>query len=295
MHYVIGDVHGCYDEMTALLAKIESMDPEAEIWFVGDFIDRGPKVWETLCWAMEHITESGRYHSVRGNHEQMAIDYIREYGDWYQWKRGTRMGEPESHYDIDKVLKKNLGENYDAYLPVKDFFESLPFHKLLEIETVWGRKVAFRIVHAYYEYGNLSEEEQQNSNLWLRIEYGNLESEEIMVHGHTPTLDLDYMCWDVRNIRPGMISYRKNDINIDGGCAFASSFPQYPAMLCAIRLEDLAEIYPCRIKDRIAEIAEKTHANQDPAVTAQKYEENYLSREPICRKMILRKMGCPDV
>lgn len=49
MHYVIGDVHGCYDEMTALLAKIESMDPEAEIWFVGDFIDRGPKVWETLC------------------------------------------------------------------------------------------------------------------------------------------------------------------------------------------------------------------------------------------------------
>ncbi len=59
MHYVIGDVHGCYDEMTALLAKIESMDPEAEIWFVGDFIDRGPKVWETLCWAMEHIAENG--------------------------------------------------------------------------------------------------------------------------------------------------------------------------------------------------------------------------------------------
>ena len=53
MHYVIGDVHGCYDEMIALLQKIEERDSEAIIYFVGDFIDRGPKVWEVLEWAME--------------------------------------------------------------------------------------------------------------------------------------------------------------------------------------------------------------------------------------------------
>ena len=40
MHYVIGDVHGCYDEMMALLHKIESADPDAEIIFVGDFIEK---------------------------------------------------------------------------------------------------------------------------------------------------------------------------------------------------------------------------------------------------------------
>ena len=60
MHYVIGDVHGCYDEMMTLIKKIESMDSEAQICFVGDFIDRGPKVWETLCWAMDNITEKGK-------------------------------------------------------------------------------------------------------------------------------------------------------------------------------------------------------------------------------------------
>ena len=36
MHYVIGDVHGCYDEMIALLNKIEARDSEAIIYFVGD-------------------------------------------------------------------------------------------------------------------------------------------------------------------------------------------------------------------------------------------------------------------
>ena len=44
MHYVIGDIHGCYQDMMALLNKIESQDQDAQIIFVGDFIDRGPDV-----------------------------------------------------------------------------------------------------------------------------------------------------------------------------------------------------------------------------------------------------------
>lgn len=48
MHYVIGDVHGCFKEMLALLKKIEENDPEALIIFVGDFIDRGPAVRDVL-------------------------------------------------------------------------------------------------------------------------------------------------------------------------------------------------------------------------------------------------------
>ena len=41
MHYVIGDIHGCYQDMMALLNKIESQDQDAQIIFVGDFIDLG--------------------------------------------------------------------------------------------------------------------------------------------------------------------------------------------------------------------------------------------------------------
>ena len=80
MHYVIGDVHGCYNEMLSLINKIEVQDNEPIIYFVGDFIDRGPKVWEVLQWMMEHISKDGRYRAVRGNHEQMVIE-------WYEQTR----------------------------------------------------------------------------------------------------------------------------------------------------------------------------------------------------------------
>ena len=66
MHYVIGDVHGCYTELMALLDKIESQDAEAQIIFVGDWVDRGSEQKQVLDWMMEYITEDGKYQSVRG-------------------------------------------------------------------------------------------------------------------------------------------------------------------------------------------------------------------------------------
>ena len=82
MHYCIGDIHGCFDEMLLLIQKIENTDKDAEFIFLGDFIDRGPKVWETVNWAMENITKDGKYRSVRGNHEQLAIEWMNNYKIW---------------------------------------------------------------------------------------------------------------------------------------------------------------------------------------------------------------------
>ena len=75
MHYVIGDIHGCYQDMIALLNKIESQDQDAQIIFVGDFIDRGPDVDKVLDWCLENITLDGKYKAVRGNHEQICLLY----------------------------------------------------------------------------------------------------------------------------------------------------------------------------------------------------------------------------
>ena len=44
-HYVIGDVHGCYEDF--LLLK-ERIDPETIIILRGDFLDREPYVGEML-------------------------------------------------------------------------------------------------------------------------------------------------------------------------------------------------------------------------------------------------------
>ena len=83
MHYVIGDVHGCYTELMSLLDKIESQDAEAQIIFVGDWVDRGSEQKQVLDWMMEHITEDGKYQSVRGNHDEEAWE-------WYKGENGIR-------------------------------------------------------------------------------------------------------------------------------------------------------------------------------------------------------------
>ncbi len=75
MHYVIGDVHGCYKELKLLINKIESRDTDAIIYFVGDWVDRGPQVADVMQWVVDNITTDGKYRSVRGNHDQEAMDW----------------------------------------------------------------------------------------------------------------------------------------------------------------------------------------------------------------------------
>lgn len=64
---VIGDPHGCYDTLMALVAKFPKDIP---ITIAGDMIDRGPKSKQVVQWVIDNNIDV-----VRGNHEQMMVDY----------------------------------------------------------------------------------------------------------------------------------------------------------------------------------------------------------------------------
>jgi serine/threonine protein phosphatase 1 len=59
---IIGDVHGCYKTLKALLSKC----PQDEVCFVGDLIDKGPSPKSVV----EFIRGEGLL-SVKGNHEEV--------------------------------------------------------------------------------------------------------------------------------------------------------------------------------------------------------------------------------
>jgi len=46
--YAIGDIHGCFDQLQDLLAKINFNPTQDTLWFTGDLINGGPKSVETL-------------------------------------------------------------------------------------------------------------------------------------------------------------------------------------------------------------------------------------------------------
>jgi serine/threonine protein phosphatase 1 len=63
--YIIGDVHGCYETLMALLNKLPN---DAKLIFVGDLIDRGPDSAKVV-----EFVKNNNYPCVLGNHEVYMI------------------------------------------------------------------------------------------------------------------------------------------------------------------------------------------------------------------------------
>lgn len=295
MHYVIGDVHGCYDELAALLTKIERQDKEARFILLGDLIDRGPKTWEVLYWAQKHISNTGKYQCLRGNHEQLALTwYVADYLPWYE-EQGFYFPKepvPKTYYDFSEVLENKGVREKGKIEPIMQLFEKLPTSKKLKITTAYGKEVTYRLVHAWYDYEEKNEGKQFYINIEKRCDYVNDNPDEIIVHGHTSTVDREYMTHEEQPDRPGMIAYRKNSINLDGGCCFSKRF-DYPCMLCSICLETLEEIYPDTLENRFYKNADKKISKEEAAERAEDYRKLYMKKENPHRKEMLKMIGAP--
>lgn len=130
--------------MMALLNKIESNDPDAQIFFVGDFIDRGPDVDKVLDWCLENITIDGKYRAVRGNHEHMVIRWYDDFKNWWEnggFESGKRM--TETYYDFSQWMDSMGKLSPEGLQPYIDFFLHLPYNRKISIETVYGYTIDY--------------------------------------------------------------------------------------------------------------------------------------------------------
>ncbi len=75
--FVVGDIHGCFTELENQLDKINFNKETDRLFSVGDMVDRGLESERCL----EFLGETW-FHAVKGNHEQMAIEYF-ESGSQY--------------------------------------------------------------------------------------------------------------------------------------------------------------------------------------------------------------------
>ena len=104
---VIGDVHGCLDELQELIAEVRNKEPECLFIFAGDIINKGPKSLETLRYVRNMGSNA---YSVRGNHEDHTLDR------WLRWKR-----EPEY------VPKKKFHWCSGLSLEEAEWIQELPY------------------------------------------------------------------------------------------------------------------------------------------------------------------------
>lgn len=253
MHYVIGDIHGCFDEMIELLRKTEELDKDAVFYFVGDFVDRGPKQKEVLDWVTVHITPDGKYRAVLGNHEALLLQWFSmSFIPWYHLVSATgdpgTVTGPKAPFGFEQVMLKEYGNDPERIRPALAVIQTLPYSEAVAVMTNTGKEVTFRIVHAWYNRACETDPElMEEVCLWYRFSAKTvLGGDETIVHGHTPTHTRRYhnsTREDGTPNRPGMICYDGKHVNVDCGCCFGRGTDALPGHLGAYCLENGAEIY----------------------------------------------------
>jgi len=144
---LIGDIHGHADKLEELLLKLgyakkngAYSHSERKVLFVGDYIDRGPKIRQTLE-IVKAMVDSENAIALMGNHEYNALCFH------FQETEGGHLRKHLikniiQHYETLKQFQ-NRQKEYEDYL---DWFKSLPLY--YETNT-------FRAVHACWDNNNI--------------------------------------------------------------------------------------------------------------------------------------------
>lgn len=80
--FIVGDIHGCFDRLRAAMRAVGFDKSCDRLFSVGDLVDRGPQSEEAVEWLQEPW-----FHPVRGNHEQMAINFADGHNHPFHYER----------------------------------------------------------------------------------------------------------------------------------------------------------------------------------------------------------------
>ena len=89
---VIGDIHGCYDELVSLLEQV-ALKREDRVVAVGDLVVKGPKNVQVL----DLFRSDSRFSSVIGNHDLALVRFWR--GDSIELKAAQKLTAAELESD----------------------------------------------------------------------------------------------------------------------------------------------------------------------------------------------------
>lgn len=188
---IIGDIHGCFEELGELLSKLEFQVGRDRLISVGDLVNKGPRSVDVLRFFASSNSEA-----VLGNHELAFLEALAS---------STSLPSPW------RKLREEMGDELDYWLR---WLRSLPLY--IEEE-------GFLVVHAGLEPGRHPSE--SSANLLTRIRtwdgrgdclyregdppwFDFYKGEKLVVHGH----------W----ARLGLVQ-RHNTIGLDTGCVYGRS------------------------------------------------------------------------
>lgn len=142
---IIGDIHGYIKELKQLLKQLDYKivngvftHPTRKVLFVGDYIDRGPEIKETLG-IVKAMVDAGNAIALMGNHEYNAIMFHTENskGGYLRKHDIKNIGQ---HYGTLASFK-NCQKEYNEYI---EWFKTLPLfyedENIRAVHAAWDEK-----------------------------------------------------------------------------------------------------------------------------------------------------------
>ena len=190
---IVGDIHGCYDELVALLEKA-GLGPADRVVAVGDLIVKGEKNREVL----DLFIEDERFSAVLGNHDRALRRY---------W-RGEDVTLKESQEKVRAELAVDEAR-YSAYLQALPLMIDLGSHVVVHAGVRPHVALSGQTVEDLTELRTLSEDRTSREGVpW----YEQYDGEKIVVFGH----------WPAPEPRRG-----PSAIGLDTGCVYGYQLTAY--------------------------------------------------------------------
>jgi serine/threonine protein phosphatase 1 len=182
--WVIPDLHGCAKTLTALIEDQIIPDKEDVLYFLGDYIDRGPDAKGVFDYIMKLQEDGYTIKPLRGNHEEyllLAVNQARlNKKKFWLAKRNTKI--------LDEWLKH--GGNYTLHSFGVRKADAIPENYIRWIEKLeyYYEEEQYIIVHAGLNFDRLDPFEDTHAMLWSKSFYPRPEKikNKILVHGHVP-------------------------------------------------------------------------------------------------------------
>ena len=230
---IIGDVHGCCDELEKLLQELgyvaQESDSNTDSWwdypvykhpqgrkviFLGDLVDRGERILDTLK-LVHNMREADSALCILGNHENKLMRKL----NGKNVKLNHGLEQTVAEIEAIDLEKKDV-----VIDEIQTFLKSLISHYVLDDgklvvahaglrEELQGRGSGY--VRSFALYGETTGEIDE-FGFPVRYEWANeYRGKAMVVYGHTPVLEAEWL---------------NNTIDIDTGCVFGGKLTalRYP-------------------------------------------------------------------
>jgi serine/threonine protein phosphatase 1 len=171
--FVVGDIHGCFDKLQALMQIIPIDYANDQLIFIGDYIDRGSSSLEVMDYLVALKKRVPSTIFLKGNHEDMLEKYLDGSDRFtYLFNGGQRT--------LDDYLNRTKDPKTFPIPPEHlNFYQSLVMHYQTE---------NYIFVHAGIRENVALELQDPMDLLWIRepFIYSKFNFGKRIIFGHTP-------------------------------------------------------------------------------------------------------------